>query len=107
MKFLLDMGLSPRTAGFLRSQGHDAVHLRDQNLSRLPDEQIITKAAQEQRVLVTFDLDFARLLALLRLAQPSVILFRIEHFTTDWLNQRLLELMKIHGPELEAGAIVV
>ena len=28
MKFLADMGISPRTVAFLRSQGHDAVHLR-------------------------------------------------------------------------------
>ena len=30
MKFLLDMGLAQSTAHHLRTNGHDAVHLRDQ-----------------------------------------------------------------------------
>jgi predicted nuclease of predicted toxin-antitoxin system len=44
MKFPLDMGLAQSTAAFLRAQGHDAIHLRDQGLQRLPDEEIIEKA---------------------------------------------------------------
>ena len=36
MKFLLDMGLARSTVDFLRRQGYDAVHLREQGL-QLPD----------------------------------------------------------------------
>lgn len=32
MKFLLDMGLAHSTVIFLRAQGHDVVHLREQGL---------------------------------------------------------------------------
>ena len=35
MKFLADMGLARSTVAFLRSRGHDAVHLRDEGLQRL------------------------------------------------------------------------
>jgi hypothetical protein len=35
MRFLLDMGLASSTGRFLRSRGHDAVHLREQGLQRL------------------------------------------------------------------------
>ena len=42
----------------LRAAAHDAVHLREQGPIRLPDPDIVAKAAQEQRVVLTFDLDF-------------------------------------------------
>lgn len=32
MKFLADMGISPRTVEWLRQQGYDAVHLLDEGL---------------------------------------------------------------------------
>ncbi|MCY3023667.1 MAG: DUF5615 family PIN-like protein [Planctomycetota bacterium] len=107
MRFLLDMGASPRTALFLRGAGHDAVHLCEQNLQRLPDEAVVKKAADESRILVTFDLDFSRVLALQRLSQPSMILFRLERYTTDQVNALLLEVLAAHGQALERGAIVV
>ena len=47
MKFLADMGISPKTVAFLRTLGHDAVHLADQGLQRLPDPDIVEKAGFE------------------------------------------------------------
>ena len=49
MKFLLDMGLAQRTAALLRAGGFDAILLRDQQLQRLPDAQIVQKALAEDR----------------------------------------------------------
>lgn len=45
MRLLLDMGVSPRTADFLRQSGYDAVHLWEERLERLSDAEIVTKAA--------------------------------------------------------------
>jgi predicted nuclease of predicted toxin-antitoxin system len=59
MKFLLDMGLARSTAEHLRQGGHDAVHLREQGLQRLPDQDIVDKAVREGRIILTHDLDFA------------------------------------------------
>jgi hypothetical protein len=44
MKFLADMGISPGTVQFLRDEGHDALHLHEQDLDRLPDPAILDKA---------------------------------------------------------------
>jgi len=44
MKFLADMGISPRTVKWLLTAGYDAVHLVDQGLERLPDDEIMVKA---------------------------------------------------------------
>jgi predicted nuclease of predicted toxin-antitoxin system len=61
MRFLADMGLAHSTVAFLRAQGHDAVHLRDQGLQRLEDVEIVQKARAEGRVVLTHDLDFGRI----------------------------------------------
>jgi hypothetical protein len=36
MQFLADMGVDQRIVEWLRGQGHDAVHLREQGLHRHP-----------------------------------------------------------------------
>ncbi|MGB4946125.1 MAG: DUF5615 family PIN-like protein [Candidatus Competibacter denitrificans] len=58
MKFLADMGISPRTVTFLNSLGHDAIHLREQGLEHLSDPDILHKALEEGRILLTHDLEF-------------------------------------------------
>lgn len=107
MKLLLDMGLSPRTAVFLREKGHDAAHLWEERLSRMSDEAVAQKAALEGRTLVTFDLDFSRILALQRASTPSMILFRLQEFTTDQVNRVLVRLLEQYEEELVKGAIIV
>ena len=58
MKFLADMGISLKTVAFLHSLGHDAVHLADQGMERLPDRDIVAMARQEERILLVHDLGF-------------------------------------------------
>jgi predicted nuclease of predicted toxin-antitoxin system len=81
LKFLADMGISPRTVGELRHQGYDAVHLVEQGLQRLADGDILVKARTEGRVLLTVDLDFAQLSAMSRDPFSSVIFSSITHRT--------------------------
>jgi len=47
MRFLADMGLGRSTVAFLRAQGYDAVHLRDEGLQRLSDVEIVKKAVRK------------------------------------------------------------
>jgi hypothetical protein len=50
--------------------------VRDYGLQRAPGEQIRVRCAQEQRVLITADMDFGLLLASRQDRWPSVILLR-------------------------------
>lgn len=106
MKFLLDMGLAQSTARALREQGYDAVHLRDQGLQRLDDEEIIAKACAEGRVILAHDLDFGRLVALSGYRLPSVITFRLDDMRPVFVNRRLEEVVLRFAEELEEGALV-
>jgi predicted nuclease of predicted toxin-antitoxin system len=77
MRFLADMGVSARVADWLRGQGHDVLHLRDQGLQRLPNGDIYQLAAQEQRIILTFDLDFGEIVAGSAGILVSVVIFRL------------------------------
>jgi predicted nuclease of predicted toxin-antitoxin system len=106
MKFLLDMGMARSTAVFLRGQGYDALHLRDQGLQRLSDEAIINKARSEGRVILTHDLDFGRIIALSQSHLPSVITFRLNDMQPGQVNRYLAQTLAHFSEQIEAGALV-
>lgn len=70
------MALSPGVAAWLVAQGHDAVHAAALHLDRAPDREILARAAAEDRIVVTADLDFPRLLAMASADRPGLILLR-------------------------------
>lgn len=53
MRFLADMGISPRVVEELRLKGHDATHLLDEGLYRMSDGEILEKARLEKYILLT------------------------------------------------------
>jgi Domain of unknown function (DUF5615) len=44
VRFIADMCMDVRVASWLNSQGHDATHLRDEGLQRLPNGGVFEKA---------------------------------------------------------------
>jgi len=106
MKFLLDMGLAAPTARFLRSMGHDAVHLREQQLQRLSDSLIVEKARIEERVILTHDLDFGRIVALSQANFPSVVTFRLTDMRRDNVHSHLRIIISRFSHELLDGALI-
>jgi predicted nuclease of predicted toxin-antitoxin system len=106
VKFLLDMGLARSTAHFLRHQGHDTVHLREQGLQRLDDYSIVQKARAEGRVILTHDLDFGRIVALSQSHLPSVITFRLSNMQPSSVNHYVVQVLDRFAETLETGALV-
>lgn len=107
MRFLADMGVSLDVVRWLRDHGHDAKHLRDEKLHRLPNGQIFKKAIAEDRVLITFDLDFGEIVALSGGKPVSVILFRLHNTRTDHVLSRLDKVMNESATALDEKAIVI
>jgi predicted nuclease of predicted toxin-antitoxin system len=107
MRFLADMGVSQQVVEWLRTKGHDAVHLRDEGLQRLPNGEIFQKASREQRIVLTFDLDFGEILAASGGQIVSVILFRLRNTRTDFVIQRLDDVLNQSSADLSRGAIII
>ncbi len=107
MRFLADMGVAQGIIDWLRSQGHDAVHLREQGLHRAADPAIFAKAIAENRVVLTFDLDFGEILASAGVSVVSVVLFRLNNTRVSFVQQRLAAVLATDADALEKGAIIV
>jgi predicted nuclease of predicted toxin-antitoxin system len=107
MRFLADMGVSIRVVEWLRSSGHDAVHLREEGLQRLPNGEIFQKAIREQRMVLTLDLDFGEIVAGSGGASVSIILFRLRNTRADFLIERLKSVLEQSTEELVEGAVVL
>jgi predicted nuclease of predicted toxin-antitoxin system len=76
MRFLIDECLSPDVGEVLREHGHDVIHVRDLGMQRATDQEVLDRASDERRILVSADTDFGAILAQLGAAQPSVVVFR-------------------------------
>ncbi len=107
MRFLADMGVSAKVVSWLREHGHDATHLRDEGLQRLPDREIFGKAVAENRVILTFDLDFGEIAALSEGEKCSIIVFRLRNTRTPHVIARLDSVLAASSSYLEKGAVMV
>lgn len=54
MKFLLDQDVYTLTVRFLREQGHDVVTASELGMSRAEDEQLLTTASEQRRIIYSF-----------------------------------------------------
>ncbi|MBD2385349.1 DUF5615 family PIN-like protein [Cylindrospermum sp. FACHB-282] len=106
MKLLLDQGLPLSAAALLCEAGIDTIHVGEIALSAADDTEILQKAQEDQRVVVTLDADFHALLALAEAISPSVIRIRIEKLRAQALTELLLTVISECEKDLELGAVV-
>jgi predicted nuclease of predicted toxin-antitoxin system len=84
---------------WLRSQGHDALHLYEQELHSLSDNEVLEKAVSENRILLTMDLDFAKLFTAVGAGTlPLVVIFRL----SDQRPQSVQAMMGTIMPTIES-----
>lgn len=100
------MGIAQSVASWLTDQGHDAIHLNDENLYKLPDTLILEKALKENRILLTSDMDFGHLLAFNPSYPVSVIQFRTSVFTPENIRLKLQQLFESFPNQLGGSFII-
>jgi predicted nuclease of predicted toxin-antitoxin system len=106
VKFLADMGISPKTVSFLQGLGYPAFHLHQEGLDKLSDPEILQLARRDGCILLTHDLDFGDLLAASEAALPSVIIFRLRNMRPEQVNHYLKAIVTKHSRDLEQGVII-
>ena len=107
MRFLADMGVDVRVVPRLNENGHDASHLRDENLQRLPNGEIFEKAAREACILLTFDLDFGEIAALAHGCPITVVLFRLHNTCAPHVIAKLESVLRASASALQRPAVVL
>jgi len=108
VKFLIDNALPPLIADLLAEAGHDAMHVRTYGMQAAKDEEILARAFEEGRTVVSADSDFGTLLAITGANGPSFILFREPGLLVarDYARILILALPTL-GPELAIGCVAV
>lgn len=102
------MPLSPSLTKSLAEKGQDAVHVHQVALDRSSDEAIMEYARAEQRVVITADLDYPRILALTQAGGPGLILFRGGNYNERETSDRLARALEaVPMDELPTSIVVI
>jgi predicted nuclease of predicted toxin-antitoxin system len=107
MKVLLDMPVSPALLDVLKGHGHQGVHAHQIGKDRATDRDLLALARRENRVVVTADLDFPRLLALSMAEGPGVILFRGGNYSDAEMCDLLERVLASVSPDVLERSICV
>jgi predicted nuclease of predicted toxin-antitoxin system len=76
-------------------------------MQRANDRQIAERARAEDRILLTFDLDFGAILALGVVDKPSVVIFRLSDERAESVNRRLEAVLAEQSAAIHAGALLL
>ena len=107
MRFLVDEALQDAVADRLNDVGHDATHIRVLGLAGHTDDEVMSLAIEQQRVLVTTDTDFGTILALSGAAGPNVLLLRGVEDTVGARVAAVLDVLPRVEHQFGEGVLVV
>jgi predicted nuclease of predicted toxin-antitoxin system len=108
MKFLLDQNVERRLASFLRNLGHDVKVVAIDYPAGIPDDQVLTQAYREKRVVITNDKgDFGELIFQSGHPHAGVILFRrMRSGDMQRKQERLLYVLEAYAKRLNHFLVV-
>jgi predicted nuclease of predicted toxin-antitoxin system len=107
LRFLLDMGVSYKVADWLNDSGHDAIHLSQQGLHKMGDDLIIEKALEEDRIILTADMDFAHILTFKKSNMVSVIQFRLFDLSPTNLIEKLAMIFEKVEGQFDQSSLII
>jgi predicted nuclease of predicted toxin-antitoxin system len=107
MRVLLDMPVSLSLLSVLQAHGHEGIHANQIGLDRAADHKVLAVARHENRVVITADLDFPRLLALSSAEGPGLSLFRGGNYSDAEMRELLDRVLTAVPPEILETSICV
>src|SRR5215510_11953150 len=107
MKFLFDQSADFRLIPHLRQLGHDVTAISRNYPPGLADEDVLTIAREEARVLIVADRDFGELIFQQELTHSGVIFFRLPGATLQTKIEHLSTVLVEYTGQLERGAFLV
>ena len=108
MRFLLDMGISPKVIDVLQALGHEAVRCSEVGLSKASDTEILAYAQSHSLILISTDLDFADLVMVCKQPCPGMILLRLDNPSSEIMCIRLqLALGALEEDEVSGSLVII
>ena len=104
MNFLLDVNASGAVASWLIQLGHGVVEVGQKD-PRMSDNEILSWAVRESRIIVTTDNDFEEMIW--RQGKPHCGILRLENLPRSERIALLHDVLDCHSLDLESGAIVI
>jgi len=104
MKFLLDVNASGSIYHWLIERGHDVVQVRKKD-PRMSDDEILSWAVREKRIIVTTDNDFEEMIW--REGKLHCGVLRLENLPRSERKVLLYDVLEHHRQDLESGSIVI
>lgn len=106
MKFLADECCDTGLVASLRSEGHDVIYIFEENPGA-SDEEILTTAYRQGRILLTEDKDFGELVYRFRKSSKGIVLIRIDVEERHKKWDKLKKLLDRYGDRLPGSFVVV
>lgn len=100
------MNISPMTVEKLKDRGWDIVRVSEIMDQSIKDLIILGYAREHDRIIITQDLDFSRLLAIKGFRKPSLINLRLTNPTPELVTNRVIEVVESLVDELQSGIVV-
>ena len=94
MRFIADVHISPITVQFLNDLGHDTVMVSEVLPAEASDEEIVDKAIELGRAIISHDMDFPELIVQSGLSEPSLVSLRIPAEDIEDVNGILERLLR-------------
>ena len=105
-KLLLDENIGVITAVRLRKEGYDVVSVLEACPSAT-DEEVLALAREQERILVTLDRDFGRLVFYYSQRHVGIIFLRLKKESAQSINSVLMKVLKHNADVLKGRFITV
>lgn len=106
MKFLLDENVRSRLALHLRRTGHDVTTMVDDYPPQTPDVAVLAHAHQEQRILITRDADFERLVFQEHQPHAGVVYLQLHNPSLSTIIEQVDAVLADHSEALGRCIVV-
>ena len=106
LEFLANMNISPLTVEKLKQHGWNIIRIPEIMESNSKDKEVLAYARDNNKILITQDLDFSMLLAVGGYNKPSVINLRLKKANPDDVTERIMEVVSAMTKELGEGVVI-
>lgn len=106
MNFVADEGVSRALVEALRENGHDVFHIAESSRG-VADDEILEKANNEDRILITRDKDFGELVYKNKMLHAGIVLNRLHVLSTEKKIEIILNVIDEFGEELKGKFTVI